>query len=105
MEVVSEVEDTHRQKQQKADVPSQTENFLHVVRRAMRQRRPAPESKSWVRSGARYGASRMRRRGAFGVAVAALDSFPVRQLPAERLVVYVVSTTGQGDVPDNMARC
>ena len=41
----------------------------------------------------------------FGVAVAALDSFPVRQLPAERLVVYVVSTTGQGDVPDNMARC
>ena len=40
----------------------------------------------------------------FGVAVAALDSFPVRQLPAERLVVYVVSTTGQGDVPDNMAR-
>jgi len=38
------------------------------------------------------------------VCVSSLDGFPTPQLPATPLVVYVVSTTGQGTEPDNMAR-
>jgi len=50
-------------------------------------------------------AERVGREGArlhFAVQVAAMDSFATSLLPASRLVVYVASTTGQGEVPDNM---
>ena len=30
------------------------------------------------------------------------DEFSLQNLPGEELVVYVVSTTGQGEEPDNM---
>ena len=38
----------------------------------------------------------------FRVRVAAMDSFHLPSLPNTRLVIYVVSTTGQGEEPDNM---
>ena len=50
-------------------------------------------------------AERVGREGArlhFLPRVSCLDSFPLASLPATRLAVYVVSTTGQGDPPDNM---
>ncbi|EFJ42595.1 hypothetical protein VOLCADRAFT_83643 [Volvox carteri f. nagariensis] len=40
----------------------------------------------------------------FSPRVVAMDSYDVSQLPGERLVVCVTSTTGQGDPPDNMRR-
>jgi sulfite reductase alpha subunit-like flavoprotein len=36
--------------------------------------------------------------------VRALDEYPVESLPEERVVIFVVSTTGQGEAPDNMRR-
>lgn len=36
--------------------------------------------------------------------VLAMDAYDVTQLPQEHLVIFVTSTTGQGDVPDNMKR-
>ena len=43
-----------------------------------------------------------RRRG-FAVRVDAMDDYPISSLPDEPLVVYVASTTGDGEAPDNMA--
>jgi len=40
----------------------------------------------------------------FSVLVSALDNFPLTDLPTAPLVVYVVSTTGQGEEPDNMKK-
>jgi len=40
----------------------------------------------------------------FSVVVSAMDSFPLPNLPTAPLVVYVVSTTGQGEEPDNMRK-
>lgn len=34
----------------------------------------------------------------------AMDDFPISQLLYERLVVFVVATTGQGDPPANMTK-
>ena len=42
-----------------------------------------------------------RRRG-FQPDISAMDYFPRDQLPGCRLVVFVVSTTGAGEPPDNM---
>ncbi|MES1911126.1 MAG: hypothetical protein MHM6MM_003610 [Cercozoa sp. M6MM] len=36
------------------------------------------------------------------VHLSAMDDFDIARLPAERCVIFVCSTTGQGDVPDNM---
>ncbi|XP_064630444.1 NADPH-dependent diflavin oxidoreductase 1-like [Lineus longissimus] len=38
----------------------------------------------------------------FSIFLSDLDSYPVAQLIHEKLVVFVCSTTGQGDPPDNM---
>ena len=40
----------------------------------------------------------------FSVVVSAMDNFPLPKLPTAPLVVYVVSTTGQGEEPDNMRK-
>ena len=40
----------------------------------------------------------------FSVLVSALDNFPLTDLPTAPLVVYVVSTPGQGEEPDNMKK-
>ncbi len=42
-----------------------------------------------------------RQRG-FLPRVLSMHDYPVTDLPSERLVVLVASTTGQGDPPDNM---
>ena len=45
---------------------------------------------------------RMGLRRCFDCQVYALDAYDWRRLPNERLVLFVVSTTGDGDPPDNM---
>ena len=45
---------------------------------------------------------RMGLRRCFDCKVYALDAYDWKQLPKERLVLFVVSTTGDGDPPDNM---
>jgi len=40
----------------------------------------------------------------FNVIVSSFDGFSIQKLPTEPLVVYVVSTTGQGEEPDNMKK-
>jgi sulfite reductase alpha subunit-like flavoprotein len=42
------------------------------------------------------------RGGCPAVDVLSMDSFDPSRLPSERFVVFVVSTTGQGDPPDSM---
>jgi sulfite reductase alpha subunit-like flavoprotein len=42
------------------------------------------------------------RGGCPAVDVLPMDSFDPSCLPSERFVVFVVSTTGQGDPPDSM---
>ena len=52
-------------------------------------------------------AERVGREGErlhFSTEVRDLDSFDVRRLPTSPLVVYVASTTGQGEEPDNMKK-
>lgn len=49
-----------------------------------------------------YVAGMARRRG-FDAAAAALDSVPVPQVLESSLAVFVVSTTGDGEVPSNMS--
>jgi len=52
-------------------------------------------------------AERIGREGVrlhFDIKVTSMDSFPVTQLPNSPLVVYVASTTGQGEEPDNMKK-
>ncbi|CAM9404115.1 unnamed protein product [Scytosiphon promiscuus] len=51
---------------------------------------------------AEYVASLARRRG-FDASAVPLDSIPVSQALESSLAVFVVSTTGDGDVPNNMA--
>ncbi|XP_053380905.1 NADPH-dependent diflavin oxidoreductase 1-like isoform X2 [Mercenaria mercenaria] len=46
--------------------------------------------------------SREARRRHFLTKVVALDSYDIADLITEKLVVFVCSTTGQGDPPDNM---
>ncbi|KAF7688733.1 NADPH-dependent diflavin oxidoreductase 1 [Silurus meridionalis] len=46
--------------------------------------------------------SRQAQRRRIGVRVQALDTYNVANLISEALVVFVCSTTGQGDPPDNM---
>ena len=48
-------------------------------------------------------ARRGRRRG-FTVRVVPMDAYPIAELPDERFVLYVASTTGDGEAPDNMAQ-
>jgi sulfite reductase alpha subunit-like flavoprotein len=33
-----------------------------------------------------------------------MDDFAINQLPEQQLVVFVASTTGQGEEPDNMKK-
>ena len=40
----------------------------------------------------------------FDIKVTSMDSFPLTQLPNSPLVVYVASTIGQGEEPDNMKK-
>ncbi|CAA7401453.1 unnamed protein product [Spirodela intermedia] len=42
------------------------------------------------------------RRGCPSVDVLSVDEFDARLLPSEDVVIFVVSTTGQGDMPDSM---
>ena len=52
-------------------------------------------------------AERVARHGErlhFSTEVRDMDSFDVRRLPTSTLVVYVTSTTGQGEEPDNMKK-
>jgi len=52
-------------------------------------------------------AERIGREGErlhFSTEVSSMDSFDVRRLPTSPLVVYVTSTTGQGEEPDNMKK-
>lgn len=42
------------------------------------------------------------KRRLFDSSVMAMDEYPIPQLIAERLIVFVCSTTGQGEEPDNM---
>jgi len=52
-------------------------------------------------------AERIGREGVrlhFDIKVTSMDSFPLTQLPNSPLVVYVASTTGQGEEPDNMKK-
>ena len=52
-------------------------------------------------------AERIGREGArlhFNTRVTSMDSFPLTELPASTLTVYVASTTGQGEEPDNMKK-
>lgn len=51
---------------------------------------------------AEYAAGMARRRG-FDAAAMALDSAPVQQVLECSLAVFVVSTTGDGEVPSNMS--
>ena len=51
---------------------------------------------------AEYVAGMARRRG-FEAAAVALDSVPVPQVLESSLAVFVVSTTGDGEVPSNMS--
>eukprot|EP00903_Cladosiphon_okamuranus_P014088 g13095.t1 len=51
---------------------------------------------------AEYVAGMARRRG-FDAAATALDSVPVQQVLESSLAVFVVSTTGDGEVPSNMS--
>ena len=48
-------------------------------------------------------ARRGRRRG-FTVRVGPMDAYPIAELPDERFVLYVASTTGDGEAPENMAQ-
>lgn len=54
-------------------------------------------------SGSRFKFSR-RFRYHFEVKVLEMDDFDVRLLPEQQLVVFVCSTTGQGEEPDNMKK-
>ncbi|BES91572.1 FAD Hypothetical protein domain [Nesidiocoris tenuis] len=47
---------------------------------------------------------RLATRQGFDARVMAMDEFPITDLLYERVVVFVVSTTGQGDPPANMAK-
>jgi len=47
---------------------------------------------------------REAKRLHFCVEVSSFDEFPIRNLPIQPLVVYVTSTTGQGEEPDNMKK-
>ena len=49
--------------------------------------------------------SRDAKRMHFQVKLSALDDYQVNNLPHEHLVIFVVSTTGQGDPPENMTVC
>lgn len=51
---------------------------------------------------AEYIAGKARRRG-FNAWPMSLDSVPVSEIFESSLCVFVVSTTGDGEVPDNMS--
>lgn len=42
------------------------------------------------------------RKRTLRVLVTSMDDFPIHQLPNESMVIFVCSTTGQGEEPDNM---
>ncbi|KMZ73527.1 hypothetical protein ZOSMA_146G00010 [Zostera marina] len=42
------------------------------------------------------------RRGCRSAVVLSMDSYDVNRLPNENCIIFVVSTTGQGDIPDSM---
>ncbi|KAK9839678.1 hypothetical protein WJX81_005476 [Elliptochloris bilobata] len=46
--------------------------------------------------------AREAKRRHFAPCVMAMDAYSVAALPAEGLVIFVASTTGQGELPDNM---
>ena len=48
------------------------------------------------------GVARQARRRCLDAECLALDDYPRAKLPMERLVVFVVATAGDGEVPDNM---
>lgn len=50
----------------------------------------------------RFGRESKRRH--ISTTVQALDDYPIEKLINERVVIFVVSTTGQGDPPDNMKK-
>ena len=47
---------------------------------------------------------REARRLHFRTRIMAMDDYPIKGLIEEHLTVFVCSTTGQGDEPDNMKR-
>lgn len=47
--------------------------------------------------------SNMARRRAFDASAVPLDSFPIAQVFESSLAVFIVSTTGDGEVPSNMS--
>ncbi|CAG9461302.1 unnamed protein product [Pedinophyceae sp. YPF-701] len=50
------------------------------------------------------GVWRAARRKGFAARVMPMDDYEVARLPSERCVVFVCSTTGQGDAPSNMRK-
>lgn len=41
-------------------------------------------------------------RRSYKISISSLDKYPITELPSEKYVIFVVSTTGQGDPPDSM---
>lgn len=45
------------------------------------------------------------KRRLFNTSMMSMDDYSIESLPKEKIIVFVASTTGQGDTPDNMKVC